>query len=328
MRRATGAERDQALFFDGMDRKLPVGLSRDGEPLYVNLEFLDGTRGAHVNISGISGVATKTSYATFLLYSLFRSGVLGAEAANTKALIFNVKGEDLLFLDQPNIRLTADDRGRYERSACRPEPFASVAVYAPPRRDDPNAGARRVEPPQRRARLLLDARGVLRRGAAAVRLRRRRGRAPAVHDGGAQRHRPAGARRQARRDDGAWSHRRRTVLRTFEDLVDLVVDRVTDEDTDGSSGPAGPSGMGTINAFVRRLPASVAPAWPRSSGPTSPAGRAHRINTSDAQVTVVDLHNLHDRAQRFVVGVTLRKAFDDKERAGTPARCSSWCSTS
>ena len=51
---------------------------RDGEPLYLNAEFLDGTRGAHVSISGISGVATKTSFATFLLYSVFRSGVLGA----------------------------------------------------------------------------------------------------------------------------------------------------------------------------------------------------------------------------------------------------------
>ena len=88
-----------------MEAKLPIGVGQRDEPLYSNLEFLDGTRGAHVNISGISGVATKTTYATFLLYSLFNSGVLGAEAINTKALIFNVKGEDLLFLDHANIRL-------------------------------------------------------------------------------------------------------------------------------------------------------------------------------------------------------------------------------
>ena len=103
VRRAVGAERDHALFFDEMERTLPIGLGRDGAPLYANLDFLDGTRGAHVNISGISGVATKTTYATFLLYGLFHSGVLGAEAINTKALIFNVKGEDLLFLDHPNV---------------------------------------------------------------------------------------------------------------------------------------------------------------------------------------------------------------------------------
>ncbi|MGH3664877.1 MAG: ATP-binding protein, partial [Egibacteraceae bacterium] len=37
-----------------------------------------------------------------------------------------------------------------------------------------------------------------------------------------------------------------------------------------------------------------------------------------SQVTVVDLHNLNDRAKRFVVGVVLRKAFEDKERSGQP----------
>ena len=41
----------------------------------------------------------------------------------------------------------------------------------------------------------------------------------------------------------------------------------------------------------------------------------HRIQRQ-AQVTVVDIHNLNDRAKRFVVGVTLRRAFDEKERAG------------
>ena len=79
--------------------KLPIGLGRDGEPIYINLEFLDGTRGAHISISGISGVATKTSYALFLLHSLFPSGVLGKRQLSTKALVFSVKGEDLLFLD-------------------------------------------------------------------------------------------------------------------------------------------------------------------------------------------------------------------------------------
>ena len=70
-------DRDQALYFDQMPTKVPIGLGRDGEPIYVNLEFLDGTRGAHVSISGISGVATKTSFALFLLHALFTSGVLG-----------------------------------------------------------------------------------------------------------------------------------------------------------------------------------------------------------------------------------------------------------
>ena len=97
--------REIALFFDGMDKRLPLGLSR-GEiqgalPVYGNIEFINGKKGAHVNISGISGVATKTSYATYLLYSLFEGEVLGDDASSSTALIFNVKDEDLLFLDCP-----------------------------------------------------------------------------------------------------------------------------------------------------------------------------------------------------------------------------------
>ena len=60
--RATGKQRDSALYFDEMgDQKVPVGFGRDGQPVYINFEFVDGTRGAHVSISGVSGIATKTS---------------------------------------------------------------------------------------------------------------------------------------------------------------------------------------------------------------------------------------------------------------------------
>jgi hypothetical protein len=47
VRRARGAQRESALYFDSMDAKLPIGLARDGEPVYANFEFLDGTKGAH-----------------------------------------------------------------------------------------------------------------------------------------------------------------------------------------------------------------------------------------------------------------------------------------
>ncbi len=80
---------------------------------------------------------------------------------------------------------------------------------------------------------------------------------------------------------------------------------------------AGPvTGMGTINAFVRRLLSSQRSlARLVRADVAADALLRHRIDTA-AQVTVVDLHNLDDRAKRFVVGVTLRRAFDDKERAG------------
>src|SRR6266568_1714135 len=136
--RAVAADRDHALYFDVMDRRVPMGLGRDGQPIYINFEFLDGTRGAHVSISGVSGVATKNSFATFLLYSIFNSGVLGAEAANTKALIFSVKGEDLLFLDHANRRLDDNARAAYAGLGLPARPFGSVHVFAPPRPGDSN----------------------------------------------------------------------------------------------------------------------------------------------------------------------------------------------
>src|SRR4029453_18259601 len=124
-----GEEFQRALYFDQMRRRVAIGLTRTGEPVFADLEFLDGTRGAHISISGISGIATKTSYATFLLYSLFHSDVLGGEAVNTKALIFNGKGQDLLWLDRPNTRL--DERGRSEYAALGLPvgPFQSVGLY-------------------------------------------------------------------------------------------------------------------------------------------------------------------------------------------------------
>jgi hypothetical protein len=114
--------------------------------VFANLEFLDGTRGAHASISGVSGVATKTSYATFLLYALFRSEVLGPESVNSKALIFNVKGEDLLWLDRPNVRLDGAARRQYERLGLPIGAFTSVGLYAPTRRGSgapmPDTGGR------------------------------------------------------------------------------------------------------------------------------------------------------------------------------------------
>jgi DNA helicase HerA-like ATPase len=136
----------RALYFDRMERSVAIGLTRTGEAVHANLEFLDGTRGAHASISGVSGVATKTSYATFILYSLFHSNALGLDAANAKALNINVKGEDLLWLDKPNAKLTPETRAQYQRLGLPDGPFQSVAFFAPTRKGSdtpmPDTGSR------------------------------------------------------------------------------------------------------------------------------------------------------------------------------------------
>ena len=198
--RASGLVRDQALYFDQMEAKVPVGLGRDGAPVFCNLEFLDGTRGAHVSISGISGVATKTSFALFLLHSVFTSGVLGARSVNAKALIFSVKGEDLLFLDQANGKLTDAQAAKYAKLGLVAAPFASAGFFSPPMPDDqtgrPNVKGRTSGV---NAFWWTLAR-VLRRRASSLRVRRYRGRAQPVHDGRSPGRCPPEERRDRRRE--------------------------------------------------------------------------------------------------------------------------------
>jgi hypothetical protein len=43
----------------------------------------------------------------------------------------------------------------------------------------------------------------------------------------------------------------------------------------------------------------------------------HRINWGDSELNVIDIHGLHDRAKRFVVGVVLKQLLEDKDAQGT-----------
>ena len=74
----------------------PAGSSR---PVYLDCDFLLGPEAAHLNITGVSGLATKTSAVEFLLGSIFQT--FPAHKGSVAALCFNVKGPDLCFLDQP-----------------------------------------------------------------------------------------------------------------------------------------------------------------------------------------------------------------------------------
>ena len=309
VRIAEGEERERALFFDRMERRVPVGLARNGEPLWVNFEFINGERGAHVNISGISGVATKTSYATFLLHSLFTSGVLGQAAINTKALVFNVKGEDLMHLDRVNNRLDDEQRTRYGHLGLPSTPFDSVGFFAPPRIDDPRGTADVASRSDVTSFFwtlhefcVEDLLPFLFADAEDDRAQY----TTVVYNVMAQ-------LRHAEPTDTGAAVIDGVKVRTFRELADLITEKVqSEEDRYRWAGPA--IGTGTINAFVRRLQASV-----RHLGRLIRADVAdperHRVSLQD-QVTVVDLHNLNDRAKRFVVGVTLQRAFEDKERAG------------
>ena len=125
---------------------IPVGLYTSGgleAPVYLDADFLHGPEAAHLNISGVSGLATKTSAVEFLLSSIFQH--FPAHKGRIAAVCFNVKGPDLCFLDQPG-SLDDADRRRYERLGVAPQPFRRVRYYAPFKADGVNLNTLRTHP--------------------------------------------------------------------------------------------------------------------------------------------------------------------------------------
>ena len=123
---------------------IPVGVYAAGghaSPVYLDCAFLLGPEAAHLNISGVSGLATKTSAVEFLLSSIFQT--FPAHKGSVAAVCFNVKGPDLCFLDQGTAVPDAD-RALYERMGLRPEPFSSVRYFAPHKPDGVNLNTLRT----------------------------------------------------------------------------------------------------------------------------------------------------------------------------------------
>ena len=148
---ADDADVAQALRMDGFlysatPTAIPVGLYTSAgheSPVYLDADFLLGPEAAHLNISGVSGLATKTSAVEFLLASLFAH--FPAHKGRIAAVCFNVKGPDLCFLDQPG-DLTDEDRRRYERLNVPAEPFKRVRLFAPLKADGVNLNTLRTHP--------------------------------------------------------------------------------------------------------------------------------------------------------------------------------------
>jgi uncharacterized protein len=90
-----------------------------------------GPESAHLIVNGLSGQAAKTSYAGVLLKAAMAAG----DAENSVgALIFNVKGDDLCWLDRPpapGYELSDDDIAMYQALGVPAEPFNDVEVWAP-----------------------------------------------------------------------------------------------------------------------------------------------------------------------------------------------------
>lgn len=118
-------------------------------PVKFDPRFVIGPEGAHLNISGISGLAAKTSYAMFLLKAIqdsyLKKDIETADQDDSVAFVlFNVKGKDLMGIHLPNDfkedgRISDEQAQKemeetfaiYEDMELTPEPFKQVQYFVP-----------------------------------------------------------------------------------------------------------------------------------------------------------------------------------------------------
>ena len=132
-----------ALGIDTMEpqNRIPAGLIRMSNGAcavaYIDRRYILGPESAHVNISGISGLATKTSYAMFLIQSVLQK-TSEEEKKKLAIVILNVKHGDLLQLDQKREQdFTVSEMEMWDALGLTPEPFPSgkIHYYLPRGRD-------------------------------------------------------------------------------------------------------------------------------------------------------------------------------------------------
>lgn len=120
---------------EGESTGIPIGVYRAGASdsvIYVDADFLIGPEAAHLNITGVSGLATKTSAIEWIISSIFAH--FPEKKGSVAAVCFNVKGPDLCFLDQPGT-IEDVDRALYDKCGVPATPFEHVHYFAPYKSD-------------------------------------------------------------------------------------------------------------------------------------------------------------------------------------------------
>lgn len=133
----------EALGLKDVKNPLPAGYIEmyDGDnkqtlPVHFNSHFLIGPEGAHLNIAGISGLASKTSYAMFLMKAI-QDVAMKEKKESVAFIMMNVKGTDLLNIDHLNERKDEIEEIRpvYEKLGMEMKPFQNVKYYYPYSKD-------------------------------------------------------------------------------------------------------------------------------------------------------------------------------------------------
>ncbi len=310
--RAQGVELEKALYYDGMRNKIPAGISRSGDVVYLNYDFLNGREGAHVSISGMSGVATKTSYALFLLYSIFQKA---DDRDRIHGLIFNVKGKDLLWIDKKNKRFGGRFEKDFRKMGLEPSPFKDVGFYAPPEEPGSDIPATKdrlegvrayrwsmKEFAQEGLLKFLFAEGeegttslhyVMDRVSEKLQQLAKKSPAEVLTD-----------------ENGREIESLRKLLKLLQEIIE---DRENKTDTERYKEWFGTAATSTAYAFLRRFHHAISHCGHLIYGSDS-----RPINWRESQLTVIDISDLHGIAKMFVVGSILKRIFREKEESANP----------
>lgn len=128
-------------------RQLPIGLVKNGGsrvagPGVIDLDYLLGQNGGHLNVNGVAGRGTKSSFLLFSIAMLLSKARRQAEREPSAAypllvvpIILNVKGFDLFHIDRwsrPFMKKAEAQRALWAQLGVPdPRPFVGATFYAP-----------------------------------------------------------------------------------------------------------------------------------------------------------------------------------------------------
>lgn len=126
----------------GVEWGLPIGVLRNGGSASagvarIDLRDLNGDQAGHLNVTGQAGHGTKSSFLLFVLRSVidkaehWDDGNPHRSPLSVRPIVFNVKGNDLMYIDAVNRGLTDERRQRWNEIGMQPRPFSEAEFCAP-----------------------------------------------------------------------------------------------------------------------------------------------------------------------------------------------------
>ena len=144
---ASALEAGQGYGLDKMGERLDIGLLRNGGTEFagraaIDLDFLLGKNGGHLNVNGIAGLGTKSTLLLTLNWLLLREARRQKEEKpgardrlQVVPVIFNVKNFDLFFIDRWNKEFrkkeTENRKDWKDSGVTDPAPFSKPQFFAP-----------------------------------------------------------------------------------------------------------------------------------------------------------------------------------------------------